>query len=52
MAIVAFELHRAVRPAQIVFQVYRVIQLDRPRINAAGAQGCELRMAADEACYV
>ncbi len=52
MAIVAIELHWTIRPAQIVFQMYRVIQLDRARINAAGAQRCEFGMAADEARYV
>src|SRR5580692_10886688 len=52
MAIVAIELHRAIRPAQIVFQVYRVIQLDRAGVNTAGAQRREFGMSADEARYV
>jgi hypothetical protein len=52
MAIVAIELHWTVRPAQIVLQMYCVIQLDRAGITAAAAQGCKFRMAADEASYV
>ena len=51
MAILAIELHRTIRPAQIVFQVYRVIQLDRAGINAAGPQCCKFRMAAVETRY-
>ena len=52
MAIVAIQLHQTIRPAQIVFQVYRVIQLDRAGINAAGSQRRELGMASDETRYV
>src|SRR5271163_1511638 len=52
MAILAIELHRTIRPAQIVFQVYRVIQLDRAGIAAAGPQRRKFRMAAVEACDV
>lgn len=52
MAIIAIQLHWTIRPAQIVFHVYRVIQLDRAGINAAGTQRREFRMAAIEACDV
>src|SRR5271170_4659359 len=51
MAILAIELHRTIRAAQIVFQVYRVVQLDRAGIAAARAQRREFRMAAVETRY-
>src|SRR5277367_59137 len=52
MAIVAIQLHRTIRPAQVVFQVYRVIQLDRAGIHATRTQRREFRMTAVEACDV
>ena|SRR5580658_29279 len=51
MAIIAIQLHRTIRPAQIVFQVYRVVQFDRARINTARARSREFGMATDEARY-
>ena len=52
MAIIAIQFHRAIRAAQIMFQMNRVIQLDRAGINAAETQRREFRMAADESRYV
>jgi len=48
MAIIAIELHRAVRSAKIALQVHRVVEFDRSRIAAAIAQDREFRVAAIE----
>src|SRR5271170_3952467 len=52
MAILAIELHWTIRAAQIVLQVYRVIQFNRAGIAAAGPQCRKFRMAAVETRYV
>lgn len=48
MAVVAVQLHEAIRTAEIPLQVHRVIELDRSRIAAAVAQDRKFRVAAIE----
>lgn len=48
MAIFAIELHQAIWSPQIVFQVHRVVELDRAGIAGAITQDCKLWVAAIE----